>query len=92
MKLNPILHQELRLAIVSFLANVDRADFKKLMEITSASKGNISVQISKLQEAGYISVKKTFKGNYPNTECQISKKGRLAFESYLSELKKLLNI
>ena len=91
-KLNSILHQELRLAIISFLANVEKADFKKLMEITSASKGNLSVQISKLQEAGYLEVIKSFKGNYPHTECRITKQGKSEFESYLKDLKQLLNL
>jgi DNA-binding HxlR family transcriptional regulator len=91
-KLNPILHQELRLSIVSFLLNVESADFKKLMEVTEASKGNLSVQISKLQEAGLISVKKTFRGNYPHTSCSITKKGRTALEQYVTDLKGLLGI
>ena len=92
MKLNAVLHQELRLAIISFLANVDSADFKKLIEITTASKGNLSVQLSKLQEAGYIRITKSFKKNYPHTECSITKNGRKAFEVYLTDLKKLLNL
>ncbi len=91
-KLNSILHQELRLAIISFLANVEKADFKKLIEITSASKGNLSVQISKLQEAGYLEVIKSFKGNYPHTECRITEQGQSEFESYLNALKQLLNL
>ena len=91
-KLNPTLHQELRLAIISFLINVDWADFKKLIEVTGASKGNLSVQISKLQKANYIEVKKSFKGNYPHTECGITDLGRKEFEAYLASLKKLLNL
>ena len=91
-KLNAILHQELRLSIISFLVGVDSAEFKKLLEVTKASKGNLSVQLTKLQKAGYIEIHKSFKGNYPHTDCMISTKGREAFESYLSELKKLLNI
>ena len=57
-KLNPILHQELRLSIISFLSTVESANFKKLMEITNATKGNLSVQIKKLEQARYIKVKK----------------------------------
>ncbi len=91
-RLNSILHQELRLAIISYLANVEKADFKKLIEITLASKGNLSVQISKLQAAEYIKVKKSFVGNYPHTECKITKKGQAEFNSYLIELKQLLNL
>ncbi len=91
-KLNSLLHQELRLSIVSFLVSVEWADFKKLTEITSASKGNLSVQISKLQKAGYLEVKKSFKGNYPHTECRITELGRNEFEIYLVSIKKMLNI
>ena len=91
-ELNSILHQELRLSIMSYLASVEKADFKKLMEVTSATKGNLSVQISKLQEAGYIEVIKSFKGKYPHTDCRISKSGRKEFEAYLANLKKLLNL
>lgn len=91
-KLNPLLHQELRLSIVSFLAGVESADFKKLMEVTGATKGNLSVQISKLQAANLIDVTKTFKGNYPHTDCAITALGRTEFDKYLSELKQLLNL
>lgn len=91
-KLNPLFHQELRLSIISFLAGVETADFKKLSEVTGATKGNLSVQISKLQAAKYITVTKSFKGNYPHTECAITDLGRSEFDNYLKELKKLLNL
>ncbi len=90
--LNPLLHQELRLSIISFLVTIESADFKKLIEITSASKGNLSVQISKLQKAKYIQVKKSFKGNYPHTECKITELGRDEFEKYVENLKQMLNL
>jgi len=90
--LNPLLHQELRLSIISFLINVEWADFKKLIEVTTASKGNLSVQISKLQKAGYLEVKKSFKGNYPHTECSVTELGRKEFNDYLKNLKSLLNL
>ncbi len=91
-KLNSILHQELRLAIISFLVGVEWADFKKLSEITGATKGNLSVQISKLQKAGYLEVEKSFKGNYPLTECQVTEQGRNEFEAYVKSLRKMLNL
>jgi DNA-binding transcriptional ArsR family regulator len=91
-KLDTILHQELRLSIVSFLINIESADFKKLLEVTSATKGNLSVQISKLQDAGYIEVKKSFKGKYPHTQCKVTNKGTKAFKVYVSDLKKLLKM
>ena len=91
-KLNPLLHQELRLSIISFLVNIEGADFKKLLEVTESSKGNLSVQLSKLEKAGYIKIKKSFISNYPNTFCSITSKGREAFEEYLNELKQLLSL
>ncbi|MFY0644802.1 MAG: transcriptional regulator [Bacteroidia bacterium] len=91
-KLDPILHQELRLAIMSFLANVESADFKKLLEITEATKGNLSVQLSKLEGVSYIQITKTFKGKYPHTSCSISSKGRKAFKTYIKDLKRMLDL
>jgi len=91
-KLNPLLHQELRLSIVSFLAGVESADFNKLLETTKASKGNLSVQLTKLKDAGYIDVEKSFKGNYPHTECKITQDGQKALEEYIAQLKSLLNL
>lgn len=90
--LDPLLHQELRLSIVSFLANAESADFKKLLEVTGATKGNLSVQISKLEDNGYVKVTKSFKGKYPHTSCKLSKKGRNALGAYIKEIKKLLDI
>ena len=74
------------------MANVEAADFKKLLAVTEATKGNLSVQISKLQKAEYISVAKTFKGNYPHTQCAITPKGMEALDIYVAQLKQLLNI
>lgn len=92
-KLNSILHQELRLAIVSFLATAEWVDFKKLIEVTEATKGNLSVQISKLEKkARYLEVKKSFKNNYPLTECKLKAKGKEELEAYIADLKKMLNL
>ena len=88
--LDPILHSQLRLSIVSILMTVDEANFTFIQETTKAAAGNISIQIKKLQEAGYIKVEKTFKNNYPNTTVSITKKGREAFESYVTDLKKYI--
>ena len=84
--LDPILHSQLRLAIVSLLVSEEKADFARIKEITKATSGNISVQIQKLETAGYITVKKSFKDNYPNTEVQLTKEGLLAFERYVEAL------
>ena len=84
--LNPILHNQLRLAIISLLINLESAEFKYLLENTGATRGNVSVQITKLKEAGYITVKKSFRDNYPLTTCRITQKGVKAFESYVESI------
>ena len=89
-KLDPLLHSELRLAIISLLAGVDEADFSYLKEQTGASAGNLSVQIDKLAEAGYIAVEKGFRGKMPRTVCRITPTGTDAFRAYVKALKKYL--
>jgi len=89
--LDPLLHSQLRLAIVSLLIGVKRAEFTFLKEKTNATAGNLSVQLQKLKEAGYIEIEKTFKDNYPQTNCCITKKGLKAFEDYVKALKKYLH-
>ena len=88
--LDPVLHNQLRLAIVSLLVGLDSADFNFMLEKTGATRGNLSVQITKLKEAGYVTVKKTFKDNYPNTSCSLSAKGLKAFEAYVKAIKEYL--
>ncbi|MGB8317826.1 MAG: transcriptional regulator [Ignavibacteriaceae bacterium] len=90
-ELDPILHSQLRLSIVSILMTVEEAEFTFIKETTGAAAGNISIQIKKLQEAGYIKVKKSFKDNYPNTTVSITSKGIKAFEEYVNDLKKYIN-
>jgi len=90
--LDPILHSQLRLAIVSLLMNVEEAEFTFLKEKTNASSGNLSVQINKLKEAGYITVRKRFRSNYPQTLCKISKKGIQNFEVYVKNIQQYLNL
>ncbi len=85
--LDPLLHAQLRLAIVSILISVESADFTFLKEKTEATSGNLSVQLSKLEEAGYIKISKQFKGKKPQTTCSITKKGIEAFERYVQALK-----
>jgi DNA-binding MarR family transcriptional regulator len=79
------------LAIISILVASEKADFTYIKEETKATAGNLSIQIKKLQDAGYIKVKKTFKNNYPNTMLSITKKGIEAFETYVNDLKKYIN-
>lgn len=89
-ELDPILHSQLRLAIVSLLISVKEAEFTYLREITQSTAGNLSVQINKLKEAGYIDIKKQFKDNYPQTLCSITPKGIDAFEKYVKDLEQYL--
>lgn len=89
-KLDPILHSELRLAVMSILAGVDSADFSYIKQQTGATSGNLSVQIDKLSAAGYITVEKGFKGKVPCTTCKITKAGLDAFEKYVNSLKEYL--
>ena len=90
--LDPILHSQLRLAVISILISVKEAEFTYLKEKTSATAGNLSVQINKLKEAGYIDVAKQFKDNYPQTICKITPQGVLAFEQYVKDLQSYLDI
>jgi DNA-binding MarR family transcriptional regulator len=84
--LDPLLHSQLRLSVVSLLMSVEEAEFKFIQEKTRATAGNLSVQISKLKEAGYIAVEKTFRDNFPLTTCKITQKGKTAFEEYVKAL------
>lgn len=85
-ELDPILHSQLRLAVMSLLLSVKEAEFTFIREKTNSTAGNLSVQLNKLKEAGYIDVTKQFKDNYPLTSCKISKKGIDAFEVYVNAL------
>lgn len=85
--LDPLLHSELRLAVMSILVSADEADFQYLKQQTGATAGNLSVQIDKLQQAGYISVEKGYEGKRPRTTCRITPQGLQAFEQYVNVLK-----
>jgi DNA-binding transcriptional ArsR family regulator len=85
--LDPILHSQLRLAVISLLISVQEAEFTFLREKTGATAGNLSVQINKLREAGYIEIVKQFKNNYPQTICKITAKGIDAFDVYVNAIK-----
>lgn len=89
-ELDPLLHSQLRLAIMSLLMSVEEAEFSYLKEKTNASSGNLSVQIDKLKQAGYLTVTKSFKNNYPLTVCEKTPKGIKAFEAYVESLKSYL--
>ncbi|MBO4397217.1 MAG: transcriptional regulator [Bacteroidaceae bacterium] len=90
--LDPLLHNELRLAVMSLLISADEAEFTYIRKQTNATAGNLSVQIDKLSAAGYIDVEKTFKGKRPCTICRITTKGQQAFEAYVDAIKNYLNV
>ncbi len=91
-QLDPVLHSQLRLAVVSILMNVEEADFVYLKEKTEATAGNLSVQLDKLSSADYITIEKRFVGKKTRTTCRITRHGRSAFEQYVLNLKELLHI
>jgi len=90
--LDPLLHSQLRLAVMSILMNVDEADFVYLKDKTDSTAGNLSVQLDKLSTAGYISVEKLFVGKKTRTICRITATGRKAFEEYVDAIKSYLNL
>ncbi len=89
-KLNPILHAQLRLAIVSYLVGKGKSDFNELKQVTGATSGNLSVQLKKLEKEKYIVTRKGFLNNYQHTAVEITQKGLRAFEQYVSDLKDYL--
>ncbi|MEO6813578.1 MAG: transcriptional regulator [Ginsengibacter sp.] len=91
-ELDPILHSQLRLAVMSLLISVKEAEFTFLKEKTNATSGNLSVQISKLKEAGYIEIIKKFHNNYPQTICKITPAGIVAFEKYVEALQSYMKL
>jgi DNA-binding MarR family transcriptional regulator len=90
-ELDPILHSQLRLAVISLLVGIETAEFSYIREQTGATAGNLSTQITKLKEAGYIEVTKKFRNNYPQTLCSITNLGRQKFIEYVNDLKEYLN-
>ena len=91
-ELDPVLHSQLRLAVVSLLLSVKEAEFTFIREKTGSTAGNLSVQLQKLKDAGYIDIVKQFKDNYPQTICKMTKSGISAFETYVKNLQTYLTI
>jgi DNA-binding transcriptional ArsR family regulator len=90
-ELDPVLHSQLRLAVISLLVGTEVAEFTWLQEQSGATAGNLSIQLTKLKEAGYIEVTKKFHNNYPQTLCHITPLGKLKFAEYVRDLKDYLN-
>lgn len=91
-ELDPLLHSQLRLAVMSILMNVEEADFVYIREKTESTAGNLSVQLDKLSSAGYIDVEKGFAGKKTRTTCKVTEKGRKAFEDYVEALRTYINL
>ncbi|MDV3307631.1 MAG: transcriptional regulator [Cyclobacteriaceae bacterium] len=89
--LDPLLHSQLRLAVMSLLISMDSASFTFLKEKTGSTAGNLSVQLDKLAAAGYVTVEKSFKGKKPHTTITITKTGIRAFEDYVNNLRQYID-
>jgi len=89
-ELNPIIHSQLRLSILSILMSVEEADFMYIKQKTEATMGNLSVQITKLEEAGYIETEKTFQNKRPRTVCRMTETGKTAFVEYVNTLQEYI--
>jgi len=90
-ELDPLLHSQLRLAVMSLLIGVEEAEFNFLKDKTGATAGNLSVQVHKLADADYLSIEKSFRNNFPLTICRITPKGIAAFERYVDTLKQYID-
>jgi DNA-binding transcriptional ArsR family regulator len=90
-ELDPLLHSQLRLAVMSLLMGVEVAEFTYIKDQTGATAGNLSTQITKLKEADYIDVRKKFRNNYPQTLCSITTLGRQKFTEYVNALRDYLD-
>ena len=91
-ELDPLLHSELRLAVMSLLISAEEADFVYIKQQTGATAGNLSIQIDKLNKAGYVEVAKSFKGKMPCTTCRITPEGIAAFKEYIEALKSYIDL
>ena len=89
-ELDPLLHSQLRLGIISLLISVKEAEFTHLKDETNSTAGNLSIQLQKLKEAGYIEIEKSFKDNYPQTTCKITKLGIKAFDNYVKDIQQYI--
>jgi DNA-binding HxlR family transcriptional regulator len=89
-ELNPVIHGKLRLALLSLLAGVDEAEFTWLRAKTGSTDGNLGAQLQKLEEAGYVKVKKRFVQRKPQTLYRMTESGRAALAEYVRALKQLL--
>ena len=89
--LDRVIHEPARLLLVALLSSVESADFLFLLKESALTKGNLSVHLSRLEEAGYVQTEKTFRGKIPHTEYRLTSKGKSAFNQYRKSLGSLFN-
>lgn len=89
-KIDDVIHGRLRLGVMAYLANAEVADFNELKSVLEVTQGNLSVQLRKLEDAGYVGIEKGFLGRKPRTQVRITPVGRKAFAAYLEALGKLI--
>jgi DNA-binding MarR family transcriptional regulator len=89
-KIDDVIHGRLRLGVMAYLASAEVADFNELKSVLEVTQGNLSVQLRKLEEAGYIDIEKGFLGRKPRTQARITGAGRAAFAAYLEALGRLI--
>ena len=82
LQFDKLIHEPSRLVIMAVLASCESADFAYMLNTTELSRGNLSAHVKKLSEGGYVDIKKTFKGNYPNTSYALTREGKKAFDAY----------
>jgi DNA-binding MarR family transcriptional regulator len=89
-KIDDVIHGRLRLGVMAYLANAEVADFNELKSVLEVTQGNLSVQLRRLEEAGYVTIEKGFLGRKPRTQVRITDAGRAAFAAYLEALGRLI--
>lgn len=92
LQLDPVIHAPTRLAVLSILITVENANFTYLKEATATTDGNLSTHLTKLEESGYITIEKSFKGKKPQTTCAITDAGKKAFAHYLDQMEQIVRI
>ena len=90
--LDRVIHEPARLMLVALLSAVESADFLYLLKESELTKGNLSVHLSKLEEAGYVEAEKSFRGKMPHTEYRLTSKGKSAFDQYRKSLSSVLSV
>ncbi len=88
---DPVIHAPVRLQIMTYLAVEEKAGFTQLKKITGTTQGNLSAHLAKLEHAGYVRIRKSFRNRRPYTQVAITPKGRRALEEYIQWMRRVLN-